>query len=59
MEVCKSDMKDIIRYLTDAGEFYKAHAETLREQDRPRLINKLVKKLKRKSEHHDKDRINH
>lgn len=52
-------MKDIIRYLTDAGDFYKAHAETLREQDRSRLINKLVKKLKKKSEHHDKDRIDH
>ena len=45
MEICKTDIKHIISLLAHAAEFYDEHAVRLRDQDKPRLIRKQIKKL--------------
>ncbi len=45
MEICKTDVKTILRYLTDAASFYEAHAKGFAEQDRPRLLRKMARKI--------------
>lgn len=50
MNLSKTDISIILRYLEDAAKFYKWHAVTARERDRIRLINKMIKKLRCKIE---------
>ncbi|WP_315388211.1 hypothetical protein [Hoylesella shahii] len=45
MEICKTDAKTILRFLTDAATFYDAHAKGFVEKDRPRLLRNMAKKL--------------
>ena len=47
MEICKTDVKTILRYLTDAASFYEAYAKGFAEQDRPRLLRNMAKKIAR------------
>ena len=47
MEICKTDVKKILRYLTDAASFYEAHANGFAEQDRPRLLRNMARKIAR------------
>ena len=47
MEICKTDVKTILRYLTDAATFYEAHAKGFTEQDRPRLLRNMARKITR------------
>ncbi len=48
MELCKTDIKTIVRFLEAAARFYDQHATSTRERDRMRLINKLTNKLNAK-----------
>ena len=45
MEICKTDVKKILRYLTDAASLYEAHAKGFAERDRVRLLRNMAKKL--------------
>ena len=45
MEICKTDVKTILRYLTDAASFYEADAKGFAEQDRPRLLRNMARKI--------------
>lgn len=45
MEICKTDVKKILRYLTDAASLYEAHAKGFVEKDRPRLLRNMAKKI--------------
>lgn len=47
MEVCKTDLRKIVRYLTDAAKIYDAQRQYVKS-DRARLIRKLTKKLTHK-----------
>ena len=47
MEICKTDVKKILRYLTDAASFYDAHAKGFVEKDRPRLLSNMARKIAR------------
>lgn len=44
MEICKTDIKDILRYLADAADFYETHANGFAEKDRPRLLRNMARK---------------
>ena len=50
MDVCRTDIQKLTKYIDDVLLFYKAHASTIRESERARLLflvnNKLKKKLK-------------
>lgn len=48
MEVCKSDVSLLIRYLDEAARFYATHYTNLRECDRARLLKKFSNKLIKK-----------
>lgn len=45
MEICKTDAKTILRFLTDAATFYDTHAKGFAERDRVRLLRNMAKKL--------------
>lgn len=47
MEVCKSDVRTIARYLSDAARVYDA-LPGLRNANRARMLGRMVKKLNRK-----------
>lgn len=48
MEICKTDIKDILRYLADAADFYETHANGFAEKDRPRLLRNMARKIRKK-----------
>lgn len=48
MEICKTDIKDILRYLADAADFYETHANGFAEKDRPRLLRNMARKIGKK-----------
>lgn len=37
-----------IRYLTDAASFYEAYVKGFAEQDRPRLLRNMARKIEKK-----------
>lgn len=45
--ISRTDARKAARYLTDASQFYEAHANGTREQDRARLMRLLAKKITR------------
>lgn len=48
IELSKTDTSQLCRYLKDAVAFYRKHASSIREQDRSRLILKLLHKIERR-----------
>ena len=48
MEVCKTDISNIIRYLQDAATLYDAQGYQSTYANRARLLRNLSKKLQRK-----------
>lgn len=56
MNVSKTDITTILRYLSDAARFYKQHAVSTRDHDRIRLINKMNYKLSKKLQDNDTKR---
>lgn len=48
MEICKTDVKTILRYLADAADFYETHANGFAEKDRPRLLRNMARKIGKK-----------
>ena len=54
LQLCRSDMVTLTRYLRDAAQFYDRHASRPRERDRMRLIIKFNNKLNKKLNNYDK-----
>lgn len=50
MEVSKSDIKTITRYLRDAAAFYRRHVTSVRDYDRARLLALMANKLEKKQQ---------
>lgn len=48
MLLSKTDTNQLCRYLRDAAAFYRRHASNTREQDRARLILKMLHKIEKK-----------
>ena len=48
INLSKTDTGKLCRYLTDAAAFYRRHAVSIREQDRARLLLRLLHKIERK-----------
>ena len=44
----KTDTGRLCRYLKDAAKFYKKHASGTREEDRARLLLRLMTKIEKK-----------
>lgn len=56
MDICKTDLNTLCRYLRDAARFYDQHATSTRERDRLRLLNKMIYKLNKKLQDNDTKR---
>lgn len=52
MDICKTDINTITRYLLDAATLYDG-IDTTTAYNRARLIRNLVRKIKRKQENYD------
>lgn len=48
MEISKTDIRNICRYMGDAAEYIKATTDTTRLLNRARLMNILTRKLNNK-----------
>lgn len=48
MDICRTDVQKLTKYLDDVLLFYKANASTIRESERSRLLLLLNNKLKKK-----------
>ena len=48
INLSKTDAGRLCRYLKDAATFYRKHAVSIREQDRARLLLRLMHKIERK-----------
>lgn len=48
MNICKSDIRNLILWLDDAAELYSRTSSKPKDANRARLIKKLSKKLKSK-----------
>ena len=53
MDISETDIKTIVRYLSDAAVLYSKMDGTV-AFNRARLINNLLRKIKRKQENYDK-----
>ena len=53
MEVSKTDMVTLRRYLDEASRFYCRHAVTTKEKNRIRLLTKMAMKIGRKINEHE------
>ena len=49
MHLSKTDTNNLCRYLSDAVAFYRQHATSIKEQDRARLLLKMLHKIERKN----------
>lgn len=50
MDICKTDIKNMTRYLLDAAKLYDKMGDSTVAYNRARLIRNLVKKINRKLE---------
>lgn len=48
IELSKTDVSKLCRYLADAVSFYRKHAVSVREQDRARLLLRFLHKIERR-----------
>lgn len=55
MELCKTDVNNIIRLLEQASAFYKIHASSTRDIDKIRQQKNMIKKLNKKLKAYDKE----